>query len=115
MNGEKIKTGNLITINTMVENNRTMDHLNALNTVGTTTYYSYAFVGLRKTCQTCSLGFLKNLLLSRLGYGVLIIKNPLKSFYWEDLEPVTFTNWYGSEPNTYYYDCTHIRTVSVTT
>ena len=59
MNGEKIKTGNLITINTMVENNRTMDHLNALNTVGTTTYYSYAFVGLRKTCQTCSLGFSK--------------------------------------------------------
>ena len=57
----------------------------------------------------------KYLLLSRLGYGVLIIKNPLKSFYWEDLEPVTFTNWYGSEPNTYYYDCTHIRTVSVTT
>ena len=54
MNGEKIKTGNLITINTMVENNRTMDHLNALNTVGSTTYYSYAFVGLRKTCRECS-------------------------------------------------------------
>lgn len=85
--GQMIKTGSLITMNTMVENNRTRDHINNLNTAGTSIYYPYAFIGLRKTCRECS-------------------------FYWEDLEPVTFSNWYGSEPNTYYYDCTHIRTTS---
>jgi len=85
--GSGIKSGNLITINTMEENDRTRDHINKLNTIGSSIYYPYAYIGLRKTCNGCS-------------------------FYWEDLEPVTFTAWYGTEPNTYYYDCTHIRTTS---
>ena len=67
-----------------------------------------------RLAENAAKDFQKNLL-SPFGYQVHIIKNPYLSFYWEDLEPVTFTNWYGTEPNTYYYDCTHIRTVSVTT
>ena len=82
-----IRTGNMLTINNGLENNRTRDHINDMNTVGSTTYFSYAYIGLRKQCTECG-------------------------FYWEDLEPITYTNWYGSEPNTNSYDCVHIRTAS---
>ena len=30
-------------------------------------------------------------------------------FYWEDGDPLIFSNWYGSNPNDYYYDCVSPR------
>jgi hypothetical protein len=81
-----VKSGNLITLNTAAENDKTRDHARKINenTAGTGYLYAYAFIGIRKTCPDCN-------------------------FFWEDLEPITYTNWYGSEPNTYYYDCAHLR------
>ena len=63
-----------------------LDAMNAAES-STTVYFAYAFIGLRKTCRHCT-------------------------FHWTDNEPFTYANWYGSEPNTYYYDCAHIRTLS---
>ena len=48
-----IKTGNMITLNNVNENIATMNHINNLNTVGSTTYNSYAFIGYRKLCTEC--------------------------------------------------------------
>jgi hypothetical protein len=42
--------------------------------------YYYPRIGLRKTCQNCQ-------------------------FYWTDGSPISYTNWYGTEPNTINYDC----------
>ena len=88
-NGTTVKTGALVTLNNAVENNATSDYINAMNAAesSTTVYFAYAFIGLRKTCRHCT-------------------------FHWTDNEPFTYANWYGSEPNTYYYDCAHIRTLS---
>ena len=84
---EIIKTGKMVTLNNMVENNMTADYINLLGKPdgSSTVYWAYAYIGLRKTCRDCP-------------------------FKWHDNEPVTFTNWYGNEPNSVYYDCTHIRT-----
>ena len=46
-------------------------------------YYPYGFIGFRKGCTTCP-------------------------FYWTDSQPTQYTNWYGSDPNTYYYECTEM-------
>ena len=72
--GETVKTGNLITINSMTENNKTRDHyMNVTQVPGGGVYYPYAFIGLRKACRNCN-------------------------FFWHDNEPLTFTNWYGTDP-----------------
>ena len=86
---ETIKTGALVTLNNAVENNATSDYINNMNSAesSTTVYFAYAFIGLRKTCRHCS-------------------------FHWTDNEPFTYANWYGTEPNTWYYECAHIRTLS---
>ena len=49
----------------------------------TTLYYPYAFIGLRKSCPDCN-------------------------FFWEDHSPLTFTNWYGNDPDYSYNDCVWI-------
>ena len=83
-----VRTGALLTLNNAVENNATRDYINALNSAesSTTVYFAYAFIGLRKTCRHCS-------------------------WHWVDNEPLVYTNWWGTEPNTYYYECAHIRLV----
>ena len=87
-NGTIVQTGALLTLNNAVENNATRDYINAMNSAesSTTVYFAYAYIGLRKTCRHCS-------------------------WHWVDNEPLTYTNWWGTEPNTYYYECAHIRSV----
>ena len=83
--GETIKTGNLVTISSMSENNEVLWHMRNL-TIDPNTgslYYPYGFIGLRNICNGC----------------------PRK---WPDGSPVVFENWYGSDPNTWYYECTEI-------
>ena len=82
-----VRTGALLTLNNAVENNATRDYINALNSAesSTTVYFAYAFIGLRKTCRHCS-------------------------WHWVDNEPLIYTNWWGTEPNTWQYECAHIRT-----
>ena len=46
-------------------------------------YYSYTYIGLRSICNGC----------------------PRK---WPDGSPYIFEYWYGSDPNTYYYECTYL-------
>ena len=84
--GEEVKTGSLVTLNNAKENNMTRDYLLLMGKPdgSTTVYFSYAFIGLRKTCRHCSWGWVSN-------------------------EPLTYTNWWQTEPNTYYYECAHIR------
>ena len=74
-----IKTGNLVTINSISENNKIYDLVRPVS--------SYAWIGFRKSSSYCS-------------------------YYWEDGEPVTFTAWYGTEPNSFNYDCGRMRTTS---
>ena len=78
----EVETGNLITIDTLTENNLIRDYIINLADGSTSTYYP--FIGIRKTCTDCS-------------------------WYWEEAHPVTYTNWYGSEPNTWYYECGSMR------
>ena len=87
-NGTVVQTGALLTLNNAAENNATRDYINAMNSAesSTTVYFAYAYIGLRKTCRHCS-------------------------WHWVDNEPLTYTNWWGTEPNTYYYECAHIRYV----
>ena len=84
--GEEIRGGSLVVLNNAVENNMTRDYLALMGKPdgSTTVYFSYATIGLRKTCRHCS-------------------------WHWVNNEPVTYTNWWGTEPNTYYYECASIR------
>ena len=43
---------------------------------------------------------------------MFFLQTPLNRSRFVIHEPVQFVNWYGTEPNTYQYDCTHIRTVT---
>ena len=81
-----VRTGALLTLNNAVENNATRDYINALNSAesSSTVYFAYAFIGLRKSCRHCS-------------------------WHWVDNEPLIYTNWWGTEPNTWMYECAHIR------
>ena len=65
------------------ENDEIMYHWRNLTTEGTSMYYPYGYIGFRKGCTTCP-------------------------FYWTDHQPTQYTNWYGSDPNTYYYECTEM-------
>ena len=87
--GDDVKTGRLVTLNNAKENNMTRDYLKLMGTPdgSTTVYFSYAFIGLRKTCRHCG-------------------------WHWHSDEPLTYTNWYGTEPNSDYLDCAHIRASS---
>lgn len=80
---EVVKTGSLITINSIVENDKVRDHyMNVTQDPGIPqVYYPYAFIGLRKHCMDCN-------------------------FFWENNQPLTFTNWYGNDPDYSNYDCT---------
>ena len=84
--GDDVKTGTLVTLNNAQENNMTADYLRSFGKPdGSNTYYwAYAYIGLRKTCRHCS-------------------------WHWHSNEPFTYANWWGTEPNTYYYDCASIR------
>ena len=102
--------GDLVTFNNVNENFAARDHMNELNTESGTTWYAWAFIGLRRSCRDCPRFSL---------YGIIYTwtKNYQKMFnwylrYWEDQEPVTFTNWYGNEPISSTSDCTHMRTAA---
>ena len=75
--------GSLATITSREENSQTQNHY--LNV--TAGMYPYAFIGLRKSCRDCP-------------------------FIWDDGQPMTFSNWYGTEPNTWNFDCAWMRMAS---
>lgn len=49
--GETIKTGNLVTISSMSENNEVLWHMANLTTEGASQYYPYGYIGLRQICN----------------------------------------------------------------
>ena len=59
---EMVQTGNLITINSMTENNMTRDHfMNVTQIPGSTSvYYPYGYIGLRKSCRDCNFNWFDN-------------------------------------------------------
>ncbi len=68
----------MLSIRSRDENEKVRQYIEGL--MGDASIYYYPRIGLRKTCQTCQ-------------------------FYWTDGSPISYTNWYGTEPNTINYDC----------
>lgn len=75
--GDIIKSGSLISINSMIENNNTRDHFLSVtqNPDSPFPMNPYAYIGLRKVCVDCN-------------------------FEWITHEPLSFTNWYTGHPST---------------
>lgn len=49
--GETIQTGDLVTINSLNENNEVYWHIANLSSEGNLMYYPYAFIGIRTICS----------------------------------------------------------------